>query len=128
VSVDVKSWLQNEPETDSLSKLDELVGRQLSSVEFVRDYVQLRFDGPCLSAFNLPSIRQGTTLVQAADSGFQDGLCSQIGIEVENVSISDGQLILNFVNGVAFLVSLRDEDYTPARRPSTMLAATELGW
>jgi hypothetical protein len=95
-----------------MSKLDELVGRQLSSVEFVRDYVQLRFDGPCLSVLNPLSLKRYTTVVQSADTGFRDGLCSQIGIEVENVTISDGQLIVNFVSAVAFLVSLRNEDYT----------------
>jgi len=29
-----------------------LIGKQLSAVEFVRDHVQLRFDGPALTAFD----------------------------------------------------------------------------
>jgi hypothetical protein len=31
--------------------IQSLVGKQLSSVEFVRDYVQLRFYGPTITAF-----------------------------------------------------------------------------
>jgi len=90
----------------------ELVGRQLSSVEFVRDYVQLRFDGPCLTALNLPSISRDSIVVRSGDSGFRDELCAQIGVEVAAVAISDEQLALTFNTSVTFSVSLRKEDYT----------------
>ncbi len=37
---------------ENVSKFwDELVGRQLSSVEFVQDYLQLRFGGPSTSCY-----------------------------------------------------------------------------
>ena len=39
--------------------LSVLIGHQLSSVEFVQDYLQLRFDGPCLTAVTHPRVRVG---------------------------------------------------------------------
>jgi hypothetical protein len=36
--------------------LELLEGTQLSSVEFVQDYVQLRFDGPTLTAVTPPRV------------------------------------------------------------------------
>jgi hypothetical protein len=36
-----------------------IAGEQLSSIEFVQDYVQLRFDGPTLTAFVWPTLTVG---------------------------------------------------------------------
>jgi hypothetical protein len=43
--------LMNQTLADTLGKL---LGHTLGSVEFVGDYVQLWFDGPCMTAYTLP--------------------------------------------------------------------------
>jgi hypothetical protein len=91
--------------------LDEISGRRMSSVEFVHDYIQFRFDGPCLTTFTLPSIKKGNQLIGATDEGYKDGLCSQIGVQVERVIVGSEELIVEFANLVAFAVSLRNKDY-----------------
>ena len=92
--------------------MNEIIGRPMSSVEFVQDYIQFRFDGPCLTTLTLPSLKRPGEVVGAADQGYRDDLCSQIGIQVEMVEVSDTELIVRFMNSVAIIVSLRDEHYT----------------
>jgi hypothetical protein len=92
--------------------MNEIVGRSMSSVEFVQDYIQFRFDGPCLTTLTLPSLKRPGEIVQPADQGYRDSLCSQIGIQVEGVDLSNEELIVRFVNSVAIVVSLRVEHYT----------------
>jgi len=64
------------------SLLQRLIGRQLSSVEFVQDYVQLRFDGPCLTAYVMPSVVTRGSSRSFGDSGYRDALCENIGKRV----------------------------------------------
>jgi hypothetical protein len=45
------------------------------------------------------------------NQGYRDGLCSEIGIEVASVRVTDDELSIEFVNSSAISVSLRDEDY-----------------
>jgi len=92
--------------------LNEIVGSRLSSVEFVMDYIEFRFDGPCLTTLTLPSIRSGTGDLRAVDPGYRDGLCRQIGTEVADVLLTEEDLTVAFSDSVAFVVSLRDDDYT----------------
>jgi len=40
-----------EKESSLVDALQVLIGEQLSSVEFVLDYVQLRFNGPCFTVY-----------------------------------------------------------------------------
>jgi hypothetical protein len=92
--------------------MNEIVGRSMSSVEFVHDYIQFRFDGPCLTTLTIPSIKTDKGLVRAADRRYRDCLCSQIGVCVLAVKVTDEELIVEFASEVAFVVSLRDVDYT----------------
>ena len=43
--------------------------------------------------------------------GYRDIICSQIGMEVEEVTVGNEALIVGFINSVALIVSLRDEDH-----------------
>jgi len=99
-------------ENQTPSILNELVGSELSSVEFVRDYIQFHFDGPWLTTLTLPSVRNGTGHLRAIDPGYRDALCGQIGIEVAGVGLTEEELTVRFSDAVVFVVSLRDEDYT----------------
>ncbi len=96
----------------SRSKFNELAGSHLSSVEFVHDYIQFHFDGPCLTTFTLPSIKISSAQLKATDSGYRDALVSQIGGEVEEVVLTPEELEVKFASSAVLLVSLRDEAYT----------------
>ena len=91
--------------------LQEIVGRQLSSVEFVQDYLQLRFDGPTLTAVTLPTVEVGGREIQWGDPGYRDELCARIARKVVSARIRAADLLrIVFDDGATVKVSLRDED------------------
>ena len=92
--------------------LEQLVGRQMSSVEFVRGYVQLRFDGPCLSAYTMPTIEMASGgRLDVTSPGYADALVSAIGKTVDGAQDRNGQAIeLRFADGPVLNVSLLDSD------------------
>jgi hypothetical protein len=49
------------PQLDQIAEkpLSMLIRLQLSSVEFVQDYLQLHFDGPCVAAVTHPRVSVG---------------------------------------------------------------------
>jgi hypothetical protein len=61
-------------------RLAKIVGEPLSAVTFVRDYVQLHFDGPTISAFTLPTVTVRGKTIAFADPGYRDALCARIGL------------------------------------------------
>ena len=95
--------------------LSMLIGRQLSSVEFVQDYLQLRFDGPCLTAITHPRVRVGQLWWEWGKPGYRDQLCDRIGKVVTKAVISEGQEVrLVFDDGTCILISLSPDDYRAA--------------
>jgi len=63
--------------------LSRLVGFRLFSVQFVMDYVQLRFDGPTedlpvLNCDVLPSVESEGRVWRDGDVGYADALCGLI--------------------------------------------------
>jgi hypothetical protein len=91
--------------------LHELMGHVLSSVEFVEDYVQLRFDGACLSAYTLPVVTWGAGTLAFGESGYRDVLCRQIGCRLVQTDVDDTVVSMIFESGATVSISLRDEDY-----------------
>jgi hypothetical protein len=94
--------------TDALGKL---AGRMLSSVEFVADYVQLWFDGPCVTAYTSPTVSWGSETLSLGQPGYRDGLCRQVGCRVERTQADDRRVSIRFESGAAISISLRDDDY-----------------
>ncbi|WP_335991936.1 hypothetical protein [Glycomyces sp. MUSA5-2] len=78
--------------------LTRLVGAELYSVQFVRDYVQLHFESPgeapYLSCFVMPEIRSlhgvHTQEILERSPGYADALRALIGEEVRAVSAAAG--------------------------------------
>ena len=91
--------------------LGELVGHVMSSVEFVEDYVQLRFDSACLTAYTPPTITWGAESLSLAHAGYRDALCRQIGCRAERTEVNDQQVSIVFESGAVVAVSLREDDY-----------------
>ena len=73
--------------TDQVEKpiLEELKGREISAVTFVRDYLQLQFDGPFINFFVWPQVLQGRTMFDFNRLGYRDVLCELIGKTVGGV-------------------------------------------
>lgn len=77
--------------------LAELVGEELAQVVFVRDYVQLNFDGPPLSLLVWPRISRSGTVLRRSDRGYADALVDLIGLRLSEVDeILDLGLVLRF--------------------------------
>jgi hypothetical protein len=97
----------------TLEFINLILGEQLSSVEFVQDYIQLHFDGPTLTLFAWPVVitnekehRFGTA------TDYRDELCRRIGHKVLDVVTNNNldSFRIRFDDGTDFAVSLRPED------------------
>jgi len=92
-----------------------LIGRELSAVEFIRDYVQFHFDGPRVVAITNPIISVGTVIYKWGQPGYRDALCDCITAKVQSASISEGEkFYLEFEQKVCITISLKPEDYVGA--------------
>jgi hypothetical protein len=93
------------------SILEELKGCEVSAVTFVRDYLQLQFDGPYLNLFVWPQVLRNGTTFEFGDPGYKDALCALIGKSVAGIfEETDKTLRLFFVDGSIAEVSLLFED------------------
>lgn len=91
--------------------LKRLEGEQLSSVEFVlQDYVQLRFNGPCLNAYNRHYIKSKGPTISWGDPGYCDALCKLAAHVVKKTSVTEDEIVIAFDNDEIWTMSLRDED------------------
>ena len=88
-----------------------IVGESLSSVTFVQDYVQLRFDGPSFSFFTSVCVRIADRVWRPEDCGWRDSLCGRITHAVRAVWRDDSQMCIDFDDDSSICISLRDEDY-----------------
>ncbi len=70
------------------SLLDALVGSELGSVVFVRDYVQLELGAGRLTLFVWPSVVVDATTTRLGDPGYRDLLCDLIGHPVRSTTES----------------------------------------
>jgi hypothetical protein len=99
----------------SENPLEPIIGKQLSAVVFVQDYVQLQFDGSGLTAVTLPTVEVGEKQLAWGMPGYRDLLCERIGKLVTAASVTEGQQIrIEFDDGSRIAISLKDEDYQTA--------------
>jgi hypothetical protein len=91
--------------------LNKIVREQLSSVEFVQDYIQLHFDGPTLTAFVLPTVQLPEKKLGFGDFGYRDELCARIGRKVVLAELVEANAItVRFDDGAVIEISLKPED------------------
>jgi hypothetical protein len=97
------------------TELPGLAGAELSAVVFVRDYVQLQFDGPVLTAITLPTVIRGSDVWGPHEAGYRDALCAQIGKTVRSTIATEGKAIeLLFTDDSWIRISLDRADYRTA--------------
>ena len=86
-------------------------GEELKAVEFVEDYLQLRFGAPLLKLYDWPHVLLTDFSVAFGEPEYRNALCAQIGETVATASLEeDDALTIEFGNGVVFGLSLREED------------------
>lgn len=93
--------------------------RELGAVTFVRDYVQLQFDGPVISAMTLPSVCNSGKVFDSRSPGWRDQLCGRIGQRVTRAIVRPKAYVqVDFIDGLSIAISLRPED---ARGPESAM-------
>ncbi|GEP61666.1 hypothetical protein [Reyranella soli] len=91
--------------------LTYLENRELSAVTFVRDYIQLHFDGPVLNAYVWPKLNNALGVLEQQTPGYRDALCGQIGrLVIVAVADPTTEISLHFDNNTVIAISLREED------------------
>lgn len=108
--------------------LEGIVGEFLSSVEFVMDYVQLRFCGAMLTTYRRPHVQIGYRTYLPSETGYRDALCSLIGETVEDTEVCERLFLrVAFGDGRSIRVPLNAED--PAGQESVSLwSAADRVW
>ncbi len=88
-----------------------LISEELKAVEFVEDFLQLRFDTPLLKLYDWPHVLLADFSVAYGEPEYRNALCAQIGETVEQASLEEGDaLTIEFGNGTVLGLSLREED------------------
>lgn len=91
--------------------LEELVGQALISVEFVQDYLQLRFDGPVLTLYEWPEVFREEGSYAFGEPEYRDVLCNLIAEDVTAASLVEGEAMeVQFSGGASIRTTLRAED------------------
>ena len=88
-----------------------LEGQELTAVEFVSDYVRLRFDGPLLTLYACPHVLLSDFSIAFGEPESRTALCAQIGEMVGTAKLEElDALTVEFESGTVIALSLREED------------------
>lgn len=92
--------------------LSVLINRTFSSIEFVGDYIQLRFDGSTLSVYSEPKLIIDGEIYKRESVNFCNLMISCIGQNIVMAEVKEQDAInIRFENGTIITISLRPEDY-----------------
>jgi hypothetical protein len=94
--------------------LRRLIGVELSSVVFIRDYVQLYFDPisaagrdyPRLTLYTWPTVYDRAGSRRLGDPDYRDSLCRLISAPVAGAALTDEDMRLWFADGAGVTISL----------------------
>ncbi|HEY3144352.1 MAG TPA: hypothetical protein VGJ86_24700 [Acidimicrobiales bacterium] len=94
--------------------LSDLSGEELSGVCFVRDYVELHFDGPILRCFSGPVVETPAgARVTFPEPGSRDVLCRLIGDQVQRAADEPDALVVDFGDAGSVTVPKRTTAVDP---------------
>ncbi len=93
-----------------------LKGEELTAVEFVERFLQLRFGDVLVSLYVWPDVADPDGIsIAFGEPGYRDALCLLIGETVETAELEVGRaLTAEFENGYVLALSLREEDVDTA--------------
>jgi hypothetical protein len=91
--------------------ISAIEGQELTAVEFVGDYVRLRFDGPMLTLYAWPHILLADFSIAFGEPEYRNALCAQIGEMVAKAALEELEaLTVEFESGTVIALSLREEE------------------
>ena len=91
--------------------ISAIEGQELSAVEFVSDYLRLRFDGPTLTLYAWPHVLLEDFSLAFGQPEYRNALCAQIGEMVAKAKLEElDSLTIEFESGTVIALSLREED------------------
>jgi len=91
--------------------ISAIEAQELTAVEFVTDYLRLRFDGPMLTLYAWPHILLADFSVAFGEPEYRNALCAQIGESVAKASLEElDALTIEFESGTVIALSLREEE------------------
>ena len=91
--------------------ISAIIGEELVAVEFVQDYLQLRFSAPLFTLYDWPHVLLPDFSVAYGEPEYRNALCAQIGEKVAQASLDEGDsLTIEFESGTVLGLSLREED------------------
>jgi hypothetical protein len=106
--------------------LSILNGLELSAVAFVRDYLQLQFDGPLLNVMTEADIIVHDKVLHWMSPGFRDALCEQIGLTIAEVhTVTLDQVTVKFSSNAEFCIPLIP---TKASGPECIYFSSDENW
>ncbi len=86
-------------------------GQELTAIEFVSDFLRLRFDGPLLTLYAWPHILLEDFSLAFGQPEYRNALCAQIGEMVAKAKLEElDSLTIEFESGTVIALSLREED------------------
>ncbi len=86
-------------------------GQELTAVEFVGDYLRLRFDGPLLTLYAWPHVLFPEFSLGFGEPEYRNALCAQIGEIVSKASLEElDALTVELESGTVIALSLREEE------------------
>lgn len=88
-----------------------ILGEELVAVEFVQDFLQLRFAGPLFILYDWPHVLLTDFSVAYGEPEYRNALCAQIGEKVATASLEESDVLtIEFESGTVLGLSLREED------------------
>ena len=91
--------------------ISTIEGQELTAVEFVGDYLRLRFDGPMLTLYAWPHILLADFSIAYGEPEYRNALCAQIGEMVAKTALEELEaLTVEFESGTVIALSLREEE------------------
>jgi len=68
--------------------ISAIEGQELSAVEFVGDYLRLRFDGPMLTLYAWPHVLLADFSLGFGEPEYRNALCAQIALSLREEELS----------------------------------------
>ena len=103
-------------------------GQELTAVEFVQDYLRLRFDGPMLTLYAWPHVLLADFSIAFGEPEYRNALCAQIGEIVAKAALEEMEaLTVELESGTVIALSLREEDLSGPEAGSYSADGSGLG-
>ena len=88
-----------------------LIGRQLSSIIFVQNYLQVDFDGDKFTVYIFPQVIVNNEVFNIQKVGYRDALCTLIASIVSDIILEvKSTLTIVFENGNRLVFNIDPED------------------